>query len=182
LSFAQLFLMSYAFLLRLPSEAIPVVAGRGRDIEGEQAVLSVAGNELILCLRTRKNKRLGSRLVRGCWCRESATTCPVHVLGPLVQSTAEGQPLFGQITAALALKTLRVLLEALKVRGAAAYRTHDLRRGHALDLQQSGAPLWEILQAGEWRSPALLQYLDLNRLDQDLVVQAHLDEDSVEDV
>jgi hypothetical protein len=182
LAYAQLFLLSYAFLLRLPSEAIPVVAGRGRHIEGAQAVLSMVDGELVLVLRTRKNKMLGSRLVRGCWCRESATTCPVHVLGPIVSGTAEGQRLFGQVTAALALKTLRTLLDVVNVRGAAAYRTHDLRRGHALDLQQSGAPLWEILQAGEWRSPAFLQYLDLHRLDQDLVVQAHMDEDSDDDV
>ena len=178
LRFAHLFLLSYSFLLRVPSEAIPVVAGRGRAIDGAQAVLSRDGNELVLVLRTRKNKRLGSRLVRGCWCRECAATCPVHVLGPLVDNITEGEPLFGQITAALALKALRTLLVALKVQDAGAYRTHDLRRGHALDLQLSGAPLWQILQAGEWRSPAFLQYLDLHRLDRDLVVQAHLDEES----
>ena len=76
------------------------------------------------------------------------------------------------------------------------YRTHDLRRGHALDLQLSGeeharcllriarvlqrcmlgAPLWEILAAGEWRSPAFMKYLDLHRLETDVVVQAHVDE------
>ena len=37
----------------------------------------------------------------------------------------------------------------------------------------SGAPLWEILAAGEWSSPAFLKYLDLHRLDTELVVQAH---------
>ena len=182
LRFAHLFLLSYSFLLRVPSEAIPVVAGRGRAIDGAQAVLSRDGNELVLVLRTRKNKRLGSRLVRGCWCRECAATCPVHVLGPLVDNITEGEPLFGQITAALALKALRTLLVALEVQDAGAYRTHDLRRGHALDLQLSGAPLWQILQAGEWRSPAFLQYLDLHRLDRDLVVQAHLDEESDDEV
>ena len=58
----------------------------------------------------------------------------------------------------------------------AAFRTQDLRRGHALDLQLSGAPLWAILSAGEWKSPAFLQYLDMHRLETELVVQAHLDE------
>ena len=176
LRFGHLFLLSYAFLLRVPSEALPVVAGRGRAIDGAQAVLSRDGSDLVLVLRTRKNKRLGSRLVRGCWCRECAATCPVHVLGPLVDHTAEGVPVFGHITAASALEVLRKMLVALEVQDAGAYRTHDLRRGHALDLQLSGAPLWQILQAGEWRSPAFLQYLDLHRLDRDLVVQAHLDE------
>ena len=40
----------------------------------------------------------------------------------------------------------------------------------------AGAPLWKILEAGEWRSPAFLAYLDINRLEADVVVQAHLDE------
>ena len=56
------------------------------------------------------------------------------------------------------------------------YRTHDLRRGHAEDLRRSGAPLWEILEAGQWSSPAFLKYLDLQQLDVDLVVQAHTGE------
>ena len=77
-----------------------------------------------------------------------------------------------------------------------SYRTHDLRRGHARDLQLSGtgtsfslfvvslmydvvgAPLYEILQAGEWRSPAFLKYLDMETFERDLVIQAHLNEES----
>ena len=135
----------------------------------------------MLVLRTRENKRLGSRLRRGCWCGESRDTCLVHVLGPLVCATREGRPLFGGIACGEALEALRMFLHGLKVQNADAYRTHDLRRGHALDLQLSGAPLWQILPAGEWRSPAFMQYLDMHRLDRDLVFQAHLDEESEDD-
>ena len=39
-----------------------------------------------------------------------------------------------------------------------------------------GAPLYEILAAGEWRSPAFLDYLDLHSLERDMVIQAHCDE------
>ena len=56
------------------------------------------------------------------------------------------------------------------------YRTHDMRRGHALDLQLAGKPLYEILQAGEWRSPAFLAYLDKYTLEAAAVVEAHVDE------
>ena len=35
----------------------------------------------------------------------------------------------------------------------------------------AGAPLWKILAAGEWRSPAFLEYMDMNRLENDVVVQ-----------
>ena len=44
-----------------------------------------------------------------------------------------------------------------------------------------GAPLWQILAAGEWRSPAFLLYLDMHKLESDLVVQAHVDESDPED-
>ena len=40
----------------------------------------------------------------------------------------------------------------------------------------SGKPLWFILAAGEWRSPAFLDYMDLHKLDADMVLQAHLAE------
>ena len=43
-----------------------------------------------------------------------------------------------------------------------------------------GAPLLEILRAGEWSSPAFLQYLDLEKLDTDLVTQAHVEESDEE--
>ena len=45
----------------------------------------------------------------------------------------------------------------------------------------SGAPLWEILAAGEWSSPAFLKYFDLHRLDTELVVQAHACESDSDD-
>ena len=56
-------------------------------------------------------------------------------------------------------------------------------RGESLPLLLSyqGAPLWQILAAGEWRSPAFLLYLDMHKLESDLVVQAHVDESDPED-
>ena len=46
---------------------------------------------------------------------------------------------------------------------------------------QQGAPLWEILAAGEWKSPAFLLYLDMHQLERDLVVQAHVDDSDSDD-
>ena len=60
-------------------------------------------------------------------------------MGELLDQLEEGASLFEGITAAAALNTLRVVLAALGVEEAKAYRTHDLRRGHCRDLQQSGA-------------------------------------------
>ena len=106
----------------------------------------------------------------------------MHVIGKVVSDVGPGTKLFAGINAASALDTLRSMLAELDVKNSRLYRTHDLRRGHALDLQCSGAPLWEILDAGEWTSPAFLKYLDLHRLDADLVVQAHIDDSDVSDV
>ena len=176
LQFAYLFLFAYVFLLRLPSEALPVVVAAVEGGLEAQSVLSLAGDELVLRLRRRKNKASGSRLVRKCWCKQCKRTCPIHVLGKFVQEFPAGSQMFSGITAAGALTALRHMLKSLEVAEHELYRTHDLRRGHALDLQCSGAPLWEILEAGEWTSPAFLKYLDLHRLDTELVVQAHAGE------
>ena len=95
---------------------------------------------------------------------------------------------------------LRKLLEAVGTERAQFYRPHDLRRGHAEDLRLSGAcvvhlwtlmcvwlrragaPLWKILAAGEWRCPALLSYLDVHRMEIEMVMQGCLDEESDCDV
>ena len=75
-------------------------------------------------------------------------------------------------------KILRVVLEATGTVNADTYRTHDLRRGHAEDLRLSGAPLWKILAAGEWKSPAFMDYLDVHKMEVELVMQGCLDEES----
>ena len=46
--------------------------------------------------------------------------------------------MFGCVTAANALSTLRFILTQMGVEQASDYRTHDLRRGHAQDLVESG--------------------------------------------
>ena len=176
--FAKLFLLAYVFLLRVPSEALPMVAAGAGCPDDAQSVVSIdwERGQLTLKLKRRKNRQCGSCLVRTCWCKECPETCPVHVLGPWIAAAAPGAALFAGITPATAICTLRRMLADLDVKQAGLYRTHDLRRGHALDLQCSGAALWEILNAGEWTSPAFLKYLDLHRLDKELVVQAHIDE------
>ena len=48
-------------------------------------------------------------------------------------------------------------------------------------LHVTGAPLWEILQAGEWSSPAFLNYLDVHRLETQLVAEAYAAESDSDD-
>ena len=183
MQFAVLFLMCYVFLLRMPSEALPMIVGDGSEKEVAQSVVWVdpVKKEIVLKLGRRKNKEQGSRLVRTCWCKECPRTCPVHVLGPLIKNSQPGEALFAGISSQAALCKLRVMLAAIGVEKSECYRSHDMRRGHALDLQCAGAPLWQILEAGEWSSPAFLRYLDLHRLDTELVVQAHAGESDSDD-
>ena len=65
--YSLLWLLAYAFLLRVPSEALPAVGGKG----DYQSALFLDGDSIILELKRRKNKPGGSRLVRTCWCKES---------------------------------------------------------------------------------------------------------------
>ena len=170
---SMLFLFAYTFLLRVPSEALPAVrVADAGDAPSFQAALVLGESELTLLLRRRKNRPQGSRLSRRCWCSSCRATCPVHTLGPWVARCGLGRGLFGGISAAAALRTLREMLAALGVQGAGLFRLHDLRRGHAKDLQEAGATLAEILAAGEWRSCAFMAYLDRDDLERDAVVEA----------
>jgi hypothetical protein len=171
---AMLYLASYVFLLRVPSEGLPITVGINGASDG-QAVVICTDEETTLKLKCRKNRPGGSTLVRHCWCKQCKETCPVHVLGAWFRSLQHGQRAFGGISAARALATLREWLALLRLADAEMYRLHDFRRGHARDLQASGANLATILAAGEWRSPAFLQYLDKEELENQAVQQMHLD-------
>ena len=62
------------------------------------------------------------------------------------------------------------------------YGTHDFRRGHAKDLQESGAPLAVIFAAGEWQGRSVVSYLDFSELARDVALEAYMlsdDEDEI---
>jgi len=180
----MLFLTAYVFLLRVPSECLPIVKIDQAPTAGStlgQSTVWVEADKIVLKLLRRKNKPHGSVLWRACWCTTCKATCPVHVLGAYFQGLAFGAAPFVARTPNAALGSLRDMLSFLNVPDAMHYRTHDLRRGHAEDLKLSGANLFEILKAGEWRSPAFLKYLDVNELESAAVVEAHLEDESDED-
>ena len=81
---SMLFLTAYVFLLRLPSEALPIVrVGVGVSPDGKQASVSCDGDSLVLVLDRRKNRLHGSTLVRKCWCTQCSHlsgACPWALL------------------------------------------------------------------------------------------------------
>ena len=87
---------------RVPSGCLPIVTCVGECVYGpaqkHKAQMHVHHDQLILCLKKRKNRwatslvlvwpvdhmagrPLGSRLHRQCWCDKSMSTCPLHILG-----------------------------------------------------------------------------------------------------
>ena len=106
----------------------------------------------------------------------------MHVLGPVSEKSPVEHKLFEGISAARATRALRVFLKIAQVPDFDTYRLHDLRRGHALDVQASGRPLAEVLAAGEWRSPAFLKYSNVHQLQEGQVFEAHLEESEPADM
>ena len=101
---ALLCLFCYAFLLRMPSEALPAVSGGDGAAgalsylaSGSNSVVSIDGESLVLRLQKRKNKPQGSRLARKCTCAKAPGSCVYHLIGQLVKDTPAGGRLFGDL-------------------------------------------------------------------------------------
>jgi len=179
---SMLFLVSYIFLLRLPSEAVHMVKVSPQDVAARcQSQICVDASSLRLTLARRKNMLRGSTMFRTCWCGSNAhktSLCPIHVFGMWLQSLPAGTSLFAGISPKSALAALRDCLHIMGVSNFALYRTHDLRRGHAQDMVNWGARLCEILAAGQWRSPSFMAYIDVASLECAAAVEAHQDDSS----
>ena len=165
---ACLYVVTYAFMLRMPSEALPM-----RLHAGSSAV-SFSNNTIQLSLARRKNLRFGSAMSRNCWCIKNTQTCPVHLLMGYCERMADGQPLFPSCAAERVRANLRSRLCRLGVNDAYAYGTHDFRRGHTMDMVVAGAPLSQILKAGQWKSNAFLQYVEQQEVECGAVLEAHM--------
>ena len=158
LSYAMLWLVSYLFLLRLPSEAIllhvvcyalhaptcvsfllgqalPIckMSPKSEAAACEQSILWKEGDEICLRLARRKNRPNGSGAMRRkCSCSGGSSTCAVHMLWDGYFALLEdGAKPWLHISAGTARTHLRQTLQRLDVPDASQYGTHDFRRGHA---------------------------------------------------
>ena len=176
-----LYLAAYSFLLRVPSECLPIVIGEHPDKPLEPCVHSCLGaddNEVVLRLAGMKNRLHGSVIRRGCERSTQPRLCPVHVLGKWVRLQKVGSEPFEAISPASA----RATLQELGLADSHAYCLHDMRRGHAQDLVEAGSSLQQILKASEWVGPAFLKYLDAVKVEKAAVVQAHMDDSEEDDM
>ena len=178
--YAMLFLFSYVFLSRLPSEALPITWMGCTEmvlfpsIKSVHAAVILANGRLGLQLARRKNNDRSSILWRSCWCDSSASTCPVHVLGKWFCELPQNSRPFIHISPGMALARMREILLAMNVPGANQYRTHDFRRGHADDMRRNGKSMVEILRMGGWSSRAFQDYMDMHAVEEDAVFEAHV--------
>ena len=137
------FLASYVFLLRLPSECLPMCCHMA-PAGVEAPVFSLRGQEVVLSFPRRKNRLFPTEVARKCWCSHSMLTCPVHMLGWFLHQQPVGARPFAHLKPAQTLLALRELLCELGVADAMVYRLHDFGRGHANDLWLAGGNLAEI--------------------------------------
>ena len=181
--FAMLFLCAYNFLLKVPSEGLPLTVGvdPGGPLGQAHSCAAVVNGELVLRLARRENKQHGSTLRRRCSCPASQWMCPVHTLGEWLGRHPAGARPFVDLSPARVRTLLREILGGLHVDSPERHNLHDFRRGHAQDLKAAGGHLKTILDAGEWSSPAFLAYLEREELEAEVVLQAHLDDSEDDD-
>ena len=169
MSGAALWMMSYIFLLRLPSEALPACKGSpdNAQLADKQTLVWREGDVICLRLLRRKNMPHGSgTLRRECTCRGSVHTCAVHSLWERFWlHKDEGEQPWARLNPSRATSKMRGLLKRMRVPNAEQYGTHDFRRGHADDMRKLGCTLPEILKAGQWRSASFMSYIDEAGLD-----------------
>ena len=177
---SMLYLAAYTFMLRVPSEGLPMAVGGDPAsplAAGVHSAVAVVDGVLVLRLAQRKNMQHGSFLRRACCCGpESKWLCPVHTLGRWLMRLPPGAQPFNGLRADSAGQSLKLRLEQLRVAQASSYVLHDFRRGHAMDIAAAGGDLKTILAAGQWSSPAFLKYLDVSELEKQVALQAHLDD------
>ena len=153
---SMLWLVSYLFLLRVPSEvgssrigecirvwvcgvdpcqALPMKRCAPGSIAAQnaQSIIWREGDEVCVRLARRKNRPRGSGTMRRqCSCAGGVRTCAVHTLWErFFAHLPDGTCPWTAVSPNHARARLRQLLQTLGVPDAGAYGTHDLRRGHA---------------------------------------------------
>ena len=129
---AALIAISRLFLLRVPSEGVPL------EWNGDHSSIQVEGGTAWLTLMRRKNLNRPSVLERHCCCQASGRhLCAIHWLHYLRENSTHDGKLFN-LTAQGFLSSVRRLAEARGFENASKIGTHSFRRGMSEDIFSSG--------------------------------------------
>ena len=180
-----MYCLAYAFMLRVPSELLPLSIDCKGLTEREEASkvhssMQTGAGTVRIHLASRKNAQWGQSISRNCWCATSKLTCPVHTVMELCGGMDDGWAIFKGLTPCAATKTLRKHLQCIGLAKVEEVTLHAFRRGHAQDMADGGSALTEILRAGGWRSVAFAEYLQTHELETKAVLETQLEESDSE--
>ena len=179
--FARLCYVSYLFMLRVPSDALPLTLALpderllSDDPPSSRAVIGLrvfqGQARLILKLSRRKNARDGFTAMRPCFCGVNSLlpqhNCPIHMFWTEVLRTATpGQPLFPTLLNKNINRVLRAALARIGLVGHERHSSHCFRRGAATAILNSGTPLAEIMRTAGWSSSSFRIYLNLQKAEE----------------
>ena len=175
--------LAYHYLFRVPSECLPLEMGTAAEAvdklpESRHSSVYIANGRLHVRLKERKNRPQGSLLIRECACAAvlESRLCPVHCFD--WQQPCTGEKLL-TLTTGQARHRLRRYATMLALPGADRVTLKVFRASRATNLALQGRPIHHILEAGEWRSAAMLKYVSPDALDTgSLLTQSVLEEDS----
>ena len=170
----RLFYLSYLFLLRVPSEGLPICRASAQDIittkapQMERALMgirSINGSpRLILKLKKRKLNKTGAITTRPCFCDNGGFMphglCPIHDFWAGIQrEILPIEPLFPPLQGKNLNRILKAISERMQIPSASCYSTKAFRRGAAMDITASGSTLAQIMRSAGWHSQAFRAYL-----------------------
>ena len=165
---AVLYLLSYWFLLRVPSEGLPARFGSdGTPIDqrtGKTFYFKDGGQTICMEADRRKNKDEPTDMWRRCVCKRSATVCPVHATAGFFETEAYGNAPFERITPRFFNASLRRRIQMLGVAKHQTFTSKTFRRGHTQDIHRRGGTAYEILMMGQWTGRTFRDYLTANAI------------------
>ena len=174
------------YLLRVQSEGALVHCGSDADaislpLGVSSSVWVSQRKQAAFCrLRRRKHKPAGSLLLRLCTCSEDEILCVFHAVLRLTKDARPGEQLWS-LTAHEIQSKVRRYLEAAKVHGGENMTLKAFRAGKANSMAAKGCGFQAILEAGEWRSRAVFNYLQNETIDKISLLDAAIEQSDAED-
>ena len=158
---ADLGIVAFGFLLRVPDELLPLESGSGRtefDRALHHSQCYFSPGTAWIRLASRKNAPAGCTLHVDCSCSTQPALCAACALRRLCSLTHEGR--ITHLSYATFLRRMRRALSPfMPYREAIRFATHAFRRGGAQAIWDSTHDLGRVLAAGGWVSSAFLRYL-----------------------
>lgn len=146
-----LYLLSWYYLMRVVSEAIPLEPRR------HSAVWMKEEGQLTIRWTRRKHRPRGAVMKRPCMCEEVGPQfCVVCRTKPYLVHGQKGARLFDD-SSYTHIQRLRRYLALLAVEDATSYTWKAFRSGRATEMAAMGFTLGQVLAAGDWHSVAMLK-------------------------